>query len=84
MMMRMSLFIRDEVVDALAKRLQRRMKAPSKTAAVRTALQNELRRLDQEIPLRDRVRRCQDMAAAYGPLDANFDEKAFMDEMWGT
>jgi len=80
----MPLFIRDETVDALAKRLQRHMKAPSKTAAVRAALQNELQRLEQKIPLRERVRKSQDMAAAYGPLDPNFDDKAFMDDMWGV
>ena len=80
----MSLFIRDETVDALAKRLQKRMKAPSKTAAVRTALQNELHRLEQKIPLRERVRKFQDMVAFDGPLDPNYDDKSFMDDMWGA
>ena len=80
----MSLFIRDETVDALARRLQRQMKAPSKTAAVRTALQNELQRLEKKIPLRERVRKYQDMVASYGPLDPNFDDKAFMDDIWGS
>ncbi|MGE0008779.1 MAG: type II toxin-antitoxin system VapB family antitoxin [Parvibaculaceae bacterium] len=80
----MSMFIRDETVNALANRLQRRMKAPSKTVAVRTALQNELQRLEQGVPLRERVRKYQDAIASCGSVDVKFDEKAFMDEMWGA
>lgn len=79
----MSLFIRDKAVDALAKKLQQRMNAPSKTAAVRVALENELQRIKQKTPLRERVRKYQDMIAASGRLDPNFNDKAFMDDMWG-
>lgn len=80
----MSLFIKDKAVDVLARRLQQRMKAPSKTAAVRAALENELQRIARKTPLRDRVRKIQDMIAVDGPLDPNFDDKAFMDDMWGN
>jgi antitoxin VapB len=78
----MALFIRDEHVDALASQLQKALRAPSKKEAVRIALQHELDRTRQKKPLRERVAAAQAMAAAIGPIDPNFDPKAFSDQMW--
>lgn len=79
----MSLYIRDKDVDALAKEVQQAIDAPTKTEAVRVALQNELDRAQRKPPLAERIRKYQDMAGAFGPLAGKFDEKAFMDDLWG-
>lgn len=78
----MALFIRDETVNALAVKLQKALKASSKTEAVRRALQGELDRVQQQRPLRERVAKAQAMAGALGTSDPNFDMKTFTDEMW--
>ena len=79
----MSLYIRDNDVDALAKQVQQVIKAPNKTEAVRIALRNELERARQIIPLKERVKKYQQAARALGPDNPNFDMKKFTDEMWG-
>lgn len=79
----MALYIRDDEVDVLAKQVQAAIKAPSKTEAVRIALQHELRRAREATPLKDRVKRIQKAARAMGPDDPDLDMKKFMDEMWG-
>jgi antitoxin VapB len=79
----MALYIRDNDVDALAKRVQQVIKAPNKTEAVRAALLNELERAKQAIPLKERVKKYQEAARALGPGNPNFDMKKFTDEMWG-
>ncbi|MDQ0137305.1 antitoxin VapB [Neorhizobium galegae] len=78
----MSLYIRDPKVNELADEVMRRLGTKTKTEAVRVALENELKRARDELSLEERVRRLQDRIAALGPKDPNFDEKAFMDEMW--
>ena len=79
----MSLYIRDNDVDALAVKVQQLTKAPSKTEAVRRALQNELARAQAAVPLKDRIRAIQDnVKARMGPNKADFDMKKFTDEMW--
>lgn len=78
----MSLFIRDDEVDALARQVQKATNARSKTEAVRTALRHELERAGKPIPLRDRVRKFQVMARQMGPDSQDFDMKNFMDKMW--
>lgn len=80
--MHLALFIRDDTVDALAVKLQKALKAPSKTEAVRQALQRELDRVQQQRPLRDRIAKAQAMAGAMGASDPHFDMKTFTDEMW--
>jgi antitoxin VapB len=55
----MALHIRSEVVNRLAERLAVRQQV-TKTEAVRMALENELRRLDEAVPLRARLRPLQD------------------------
>jgi antitoxin VapB len=79
----MSLYIRDDEVDALARQLQSAIKAPTKTEAVRIALKRELERTNAVLPLRERIKKFQDAASALGPRDPNFDMKKFMDEGWG-
>lgn len=79
----MSLYIRDSAVDELAKKVQKITNAPSKTEAVRRALQNELKRAKDSIPLRDRVKVIQDeVAAILGRNPAPFDMKKFSDELY--
>ncbi|MBP2550378.1 antitoxin VapB [Neorhizobium galegae] len=79
----MSLYIRDPKVDALAGELMQRLGAKGKTEAVRHALENELKRTPEELPLRERVKAIQDrVVARLGPASKDFDEKAYMDEMW--
>ena len=43
---------------------------------------NELKRAGEELTLEERVHAIQDRYAALGPKDPDFDEKAFMDEIW--
>ena len=78
----MPLNIRNEVVNQLAERLAFR-KRMNKTDAVRIALENELRRLDAAVPLRDRLRPLQErvLSRPATSLDA---DKAFYDELSGN
>jgi len=77
----MPLNIRSEEVNQLADALARRTHM-NKTDAVKLALQNELRRLDQALPLRERLRTLQDriMARPATGLEA---DKTFYDELSG-
>lgn len=80
----MALYIRDSEVDELAVQLQKMMKAPTKTEAVRAALKHELERNRAEIPLIERLERIRAEALASGLVpNPDFDQKAFFDEMWG-
>jgi len=75
----MPLNIRSEEVNQLAEKLASRT-GLSKTDAVKLALENELRRLDQAVPLRERLRVIQERIGkrpATG-LDA---DKAFYDAL---
>jgi antitoxin VapB len=78
----MALNIRSEVVNQLADRLAAR-KHMNKTDAVRTALENELRRLDETAPLRDRLRPLQDRVLSR-PATGLEADKAFYDELSGN
>ena len=79
----MSLYIRDDDVDALAKKVQQVTKARTKTEAVRRALENELARVEQAVPLKERVEKIQNsIRAKMGPNQPEFDMKKFTDEMW--
>lgn len=77
----MPLNIRSEDVNQLAERLAAR-KHLTKTDAVRLALESELRRLDEAIPLRERLRPIQNriLARPATGLDA---DKAFYDDLSG-
>jgi antitoxin VapB len=77
----MALNIRNEAVNQLAERLAARTRL-TKSDAVRMALENELRRLDAAIPLRDRLRPLQERILAR-PATGLEADKAFYDELSG-
>jgi antitoxin VapB len=77
----MPLNIRSEEVNLLAEKLAIR-KHMNKTDAVKLALENELRRLDEAIPLRERVRPLQARVMAR-PATVYDADKAFYDELSG-
>lgn len=80
----MALYIRDSDVDALATRLQEMTNAPTKTEAVRRALENEIERKRKEIPLKERLEKIREKAWAMGLRpNPDFDQKAFFDELSG-
>ena len=78
----MPLNIRSEVVNQLAERLAAR-KHTNKTEAVRMALENELHRLDETVPLRERLRPLQDLVLRR-PATGLEADKAFYDELSGN
>ena len=77
----MPLNIRNEEVNRLAKKLAAR-KHINKTEAVKLALENELRRLDEARPLRERVRPLQRRILAR-PATGLEADKAFYDGLNG-
>jgi len=77
----MPLNIRNEEVNQLARKLAAR-KHINKTAAVKLALENELRRLDEALPLRERLRPLQERIASR-PATGLEADKAFYDELSG-
>jgi antitoxin VapB len=77
----MPLNIRSEIVNQLADRLASR-KGMSKTEAVKVALENELRRLEEAAPLRERLRPLQERVLHRPATGLNAD-KAFYDELSG-
>lgn len=77
----MPLNIRNEAVNRLAGKLARR-RSMNKTDAVKLALENELRRLDEAIPLAERLRPIQARVLARPETGLEAD-KAFYDELSG-
>jgi antitoxin VapB len=75
----MPLNIRSEAVNQLAEALATRM-ATNKTEAVACALRNELQRLDDAIPLRERLRPVQNRVLSR-PATGLEADKAFFDEL---
>jgi antitoxin VapB len=75
----MPLNIRNETVNQLAEKLAAR-KHITKTDAVRMALENELSRLDEARPLRERLRPLQERVLAR-PATGLEADKAFYDEL---
>jgi antitoxin VapB len=71
--------IRSEFVNQLAETLAARM-ATTKTEAVAQALRNELQRLDQATPLRERLRPIQNRVLAR-PATGLAADKAFYDAL---
>jgi antitoxin VapB len=86
----MPLYVRDERVNQLAEQARKILNAPTKTDAIRQALERVVDRPpapDQQLKssLRERLDKLRqefDMPA-YSSLPP-FDEKAFLDEMWGN
>ncbi len=79
----MPLYIRDDDVDALAIQVQAITGAPTKTEAVRLALQHEIARNRKATPLRERLAKAKALAESIGVRDPAFNMKTFTDEMWG-
>jgi antitoxin VapB len=78
----MPLNIRNEEVNQLAEKLAAR-KRLNKTEAVKLALENELRRLEEALPLRERLRPLQDRVLARPETGLEAD-KAFYDDLSGN
>ncbi|MGF6230891.1 antitoxin VapB [Inquilinus ginsengisoli] len=77
----MPLSIRDELTDRLVRKLAKR-KGLGLTEAVRLAVENELRRDEEAVPLRERLRPLQHRIAAR-PATGLEADKAFYDELSG-
>lgn len=77
----MALNIRNEAVNQLARKLAAR-KHLNKTEAVKLALENELRRIEEALPLRERLRPLQQRVLAR-PATGRKADKAFYDEISG-
>jgi len=77
----MPLNIRSEAVNQLAERLAVRTRM-NKTDAVRIALEHELQRLDEAVPLRERLRPLQDRVMSR-PATGLETDKSFYDELIG-
>jgi antitoxin VapB len=77
----MPLNIRSDEVNRLAETLAARTKL-NKTEAVKRALENELRRMDEKLPLKERIRHIQDRVASWPSTGLEAD-KAFFDELSG-
>jgi len=79
----MPLYIRDDKVDELAAKVQAALRAPTKIEAVRQALQHELERLHAGKTFEEKIAKALALADQIGPPNPDFNEKEFMDEMWG-
>ncbi len=73
--------IRNEIVSRLAQKLAS-LKRVTKTEAVRIALENELRRIEAEKPLLERLRPIMDRIAAR-PATGLAADKTFYDDLSG-
>ncbi len=80
----MPLYVRDERVNQLAEQAQKILKAPTKTDAIRQALERVVEADEQRPPLAERLEklRAKYNMPAHDSLEP-FDEKAFLDDMWG-
>ena len=77
----MPFHIRDAEADELVRELARRRQI-GLTEAVKLAVRNELRREDEAVPLRERLRPLQERVAARPSTGLQAD-KAFFDELSG-
>ena len=77
----MALNIRNDEVNQLAERLAAR-KRLTKTDAVKVALENELLRLDEALPLKQRLRALQERVSKR-PATGLAADKKFYDELSG-
>ena len=77
----MALNIRSRKVNELAGELAAKRHV-TKTEAVRIALENELRRSEDKVPLQEKIKHLQERVAAYPDTGLEAD-KAFFDELSG-
>lgn len=81
----MPLYVRDEEANKLATELKRLTNAPTKTHAVIKALREAIERSENELPVRQKLKRAIAMAQTIGDeADPNFDMKKFTDDMWSV
>ncbi len=83
----MPLYVRDERVNQLAEQAQKILKAPTKTDAIRQALERVVETAEawestEKPPLAERLKAIRDKYQSMGTPNPDFDEKAFLDEMW--
>lgn len=80
----MPLYVRDERVNQLAEQARQILNAPTKTDAIRQALERVVQDDEKRTPLAERLEklRARHNMPAFDTLEP-FDEKAFLDEMWG-
>jgi antitoxin VapB len=83
----MPLYVRDERVNQLAEQARRILNAPTKTDAIRQALEKVVADADPETkpderPLAERLKALQAEVQRLGTPNPDFDEKKFLDEMW--
>ena len=83
----MPLTIRDERVNQLAEQARQILNAPTKADAIRQALEKVVEtappsQQPETRPLAERLKALQDRYQSMGTPNPNFDEKAFLDEMW--
>ncbi|TCV72730.1 type II toxin-antitoxin system VapB family antitoxin [Neorhizobium sp. S3-V5DH] len=83
----MPLYVRDERVNELAEQARRILNAPTKTDAIRQALQRvvetaEASDTSEKPSLRERLKAIQDEVKRLGKPNPDFDDKALLDEMW--
>ncbi|MBW6420526.1 type II toxin-antitoxin system VapB family antitoxin [Rhizobium sp. XQZ8] len=84
----MPLYVRDERVNQLAEQAQKILKAPTKTDAIRQALERVVETSEdakpvEKPPLAEQLKAIQDEVKRLGTPNLDFDEKAYLDEMWG-
>ncbi|KQW30986.1 hypothetical protein ASE36_01440 [Rhizobium sp. Root274] len=79
----MPLYVGDEKVNQLAEQAQKILKAPTKTDTLRQALERVVQEDEQRPPLAERLENIKQRYQGLGTVDPDFDEKAFLDEMWG-
>lgn len=77
----MAFHIRDAATDSVVRELAR-VKGLGLTEAVKLAVEAELKREREKLPLRERIRPIQDEVASWGRTGLKAD-KAFLDDMWG-
>ena len=79
----MPLYVRDERVNQLAEQAQKILKAPTKTDAIRQALERVVDAEERRPSLAERLEKIKQRYQAMGTDDPDFDQEAFLDEMWG-
>jgi antitoxin VapB len=83
----MPLTIRDERVNQLAEQARQILNAPTKADAIRQALEKVVEtappsQQPETRPLAERLKALRDRYQSMGTPNPDFDEKAFLDEMW--
>jgi antitoxin VapB len=83
----MPLTIRDERVNQLAEQARQILNAPTKADAIRQALEKVVEttppsQQKETRPLAERLKALQAEVQRLGTPNPDFDEKAFLDEMW--